>query len=65
VVRDDEQALEVVIGHQQHRGADTEQVVEQLKRGLGELAEFAAVVEPAGERDPPPIPPPQHPRSPA
>jgi len=38
-----------VIGHQQHRGADTEQVVEQLKRGLGELAEFAAVVEPADE----------------
>jgi hypothetical protein len=49
VVRDDEQALEVVIGHEQHRGADTGQVVEQLERGLGELAEFAAVVEPADE----------------
>jgi hypothetical protein len=49
VVRDDEQALEAVIGHEPQQGADTEQIVEQLERGLGELAEFAAVVEPGDE----------------
>jgi hypothetical protein len=53
VVRDDEQEFEVVVGHEQHRGADPEQVVEQLERGLGELAESATVVEPADEHPQP------------